>query len=393
MNALSSVLANAITPHHAGVGSRAGRGAARVVTRDESRSRGEADGKGLVAPPRSTVAQSTKAPRKKPQLRQDGQNMAGAIVDWVSITVRPQGAEAEWLRQDPDTYCAHLVASLFPKSNLFTSEHEARGRFGYTHTCKINAGRTSGGFVAFGGNNGTVSVTLSGVGCKAVHCWYLTAAGLQRREDAPRITRVDLAYDDYEAKHIKKWEWFEMACRHEIRAGNGPAIKKDPEVSGPFGPKMTWYVGQKGVKELCVYNKGVEQGDPESPWLRAEVRIWSKDRVIPFEVLTKPLSYIRGAYNILRDLPGDVCDKIKTVRKAVSAKVVAATSWLRHAAGPLINVLSLSLGKRRAAEVLLNDCRRSGVPRRFSDIPSWDQLSGEIGLALCRPSPTMAVPF
>lgn len=316
--------------------------------------------------------------------------MAGAIVDWVSITVRPQGAEAQWLQQDPDTYCAHLVASLFPKSNLFTSEHEARGRFGYTHTCKINAGRTAAGFVAFGGNAGTVSVTLSGTGCKAVHCWYLTVAGLQRRDDAPRITRVDLAYDDYNGDHIKHREWFELAKGGAVRAGNGPAASY--RFTG-CANTLTWYVGTKGSKELCVYEKGKEQGQPDSKWLRAEVRIWAKDRVIPFETLTKPLSYIRGAYNILRELPGDVCEKIKTVRKAVSAKVVAGMSWLRHVAGPLINVLCLSLGKRRAAEILLNDCRRSGVPRRFSDIPSWDQLSGEIGLALCRPSPTMAVPF
>lgn len=333
--------------------------------------------------PCSNTGRKTEARRAEgfrnplPKLSHDGKALSGALVDWLAFTVRPEGEEAEWLAQHPSSYVAHLCAEIFGASNIIVCEVEKRGRNGYTHTAQLKTANAACGFVALGGNDGTVNVQLPGTGCAAVACWFHVAMAPQKR--AARITRVDLAYDDYRREFIDLDRWEAMARAGEIRAGNGPKPGWDV-IDGHVS--KTVYVGTKGAKELCVYEKGKQLGDKDSLWVRAEVRIWAKDRVIPYAVLTQCLSYLRAAYNVLSQLPGDVCERIKTTARSVAASAVAAVSWLRHAAGPLLHVLANALGEKRTSEILLGDVRRTSIPRRFAGI-SRDQLNMHLQAALC----------
>lgn len=315
--------------------------------------------------------------RSPPRLSSDGQALSGALVDWLSFTVKPEGEDAELLQQDPQHYAWAIIGRVFGASNIFAGDVEQRGRNGYTHTAKLHTAGVPAGFLAFGGNAGTVNVQLSGVGCAAVRCWDHVAAELQAL--GARITRVDLAYDDYEAKHIDFARWEAMARAGQVQASAGQTPKWRVYEGSD---SRSLYVGTKGTKELCVYEKGKEQGDPESPWLRAELRIWAKDRVIPYAVLTQTLSFLRGGYNVLRELPGDVCERLKTTARKVAASAVACLSWLRQAVGPSLDTLTHALGAERVAQLLHDDIRRSAVPRRFKGIPR-DQLNTHLQAALC----------
>ena len=315
--------------------------------------------------------------RRPPRLSSDGQALSGALVDWLSFTIRPEGEAAEFLAQDPQHYAWALVSQVFGASNIFAGDVEKRGRNGYTHTAKITTSGESAGFLAFGGNAGTVNVQLSGTGCAAVACWFHVAAQLQ--ELGAKITRVDLAFDDYTGEHIDLPRWETMARAGLVQASAGQ-VPKWRVYEGSDSRSL--YVGTKGSKELCVYEKGKEQGDKESPWLRAELRIWAKERVIPYAVLTQTLSFLRGGYNVLRELPGDVCERHKTTPRKVAANAVACVSWLRAAVGPSIDTLTKALGQQRVAQLLNDDIRRPTVPRRFKGIPR-DHLNQHLQAALC----------
>lgn len=315
-----------------------------------------------------------------PKLSHDGQALSGALVDWLSFTVRPQDEEqAELLRQQPTEFARELIRAVFGDPLIECGEVEHRGLNGYTHRAEISARgkHAAGSYVALGGNEGTVNVQLSGTGCAQVQCWYTVALALSRL--GARITRIDLAYDDYLGRIIDLDRWMSMAQSKEIRASAGQS-PKHRLIKGDDG--TTLYVGRKGSKELCVYQKGKEQGDPDSPWLRAEVRFWAKDREIPYAALTQCLSFIRAAYNVLSELPGDVCERMKTIARSVAAKAVAALSWARHAFGPLLNTFVNALGEDRTSELIMQDIRRSAIPRRFASF-SRDQLDKHLQESLC----------
>lgn len=327
--------------------------------------------------PCSNTGRTDRRAVRKPTLSTDGHALSGALVDWLSFTIRPEGTEAEFLHQDPDGFVRYLVDTVFPRSNLFVASVEQRGRNGYTHTSEVSTAGAVAGFIALGGNKGTVNLQLSGTGCAAVVDWYTVSTQLALR--TARITRVDLAFDDYHGRYIPLDKWDAMARAGEIRAGNGPT----PSWRVYEGSdSRSVYVGKKGAKELCLYEKGKKEGDPDSPWLRAEVRIWASDRVIPYAVLTQTLSYLRASYNVLCELPGDACERIKTIKRTVCAKAVAALSWARHAFGPLLHVLTNALGQERTTSLLFEDIRRASTPRRFLGI-NREHLNLELQAALC----------
>ena len=64
------------------------------------------------------------------------------------------------------------------------------------------------GFVCHGGQEGTVCVILSGDGCAAAReGWEKRLANWLESGELlqPRITRIDLAHDDYEGRHSVDW--------------------------------------------------------------------------------------------------------------------------------------------------------------------------------------------
>lgn len=340
-----------------------------------------ADGEGIpsagAARVSNTGREARRASRKAPRLASDKKALSGALIDWLGFSVHCEGSVLAFLKDDPSAFARRLVQSVFPDSPFVVMDVEHRGKNGYTSTAVITVAGNHAGFVALGGNRNTVNVQLSGVGCAAVRDWYTAAAKLQAC--AAKITRVDLAFDDYRGQHIDLNRWEAMARSGAIRASNGPA----PAWRVYEGAdSKTVYVGRKGSKELCVYEKGKQLGETHSPWLRAEVRIWAEDRVIPYAVLTQCLSFLRAAYNVLAELPGDVCTRIKTVKRTVEAKAKAAIAWAHRAVGPLIYVLQRALGKDRAADILFSDVRRFAVPRRFDGF-TRDALDHHFREALC----------
>ena len=47
---------------------------------------------------------------------------------------------------------------------------------------------------------------------------------------------------------------------------------------------------------MRVYEKGKQLGDTSSPWVRWELELHNRDRIIPWDVLLEPGKYLAAAY-------------------------------------------------------------------------------------------------
>ncbi len=157
------------------------------------------------------------------------------------------------------------------------------------------------GFIAFGGERQrhTVNVQLTGAACAHVAAWAHVALRLSQLD--ARLTRVDVAFDDLKGTHDLREVARMCAAGKFTTNGRPPAVQWQ---GWEDGSGRTCYVGKdRGHQQLCVYEKGREQGardgDESASWTRWEARFGAAYRVIPFDILTRPADFMRGQYPAL----------------------------------------------------------------------------------------------
>lgn len=208
------------------------------------------------------------------------------------------------------------------------------------------------GFVCIGNagkNNqmGTMLIELSGLGClNAASGWeqrlydFLSNVALR-----PVLTRVDLAHDDLMGDRISP-DWAEqqwLAGGFTKCAGKHPNIERAGNWHLPTGAGRTLYIGSRKYSSLFArfYEKGREQGDPSSPWVRAEVEFKNADRVLPLDMLVRPSDYFIAAYPALEFL--DACrtpERIAVKRRKAEIGVFHAKDVIKHQFGKYLRVLN-----------------------------------------------------
>lgn len=109
-----------------------------------------------------------------------------------------------------------------------------------------------------------------------------------------RITRIDIAADDVEGVHPISEAISSYNSELFGLSGRMPSCR---HISQSHDKGDTFYVGRRDSgKMLRVYEKGKQLGQSDSLWVRWELELKSKDRLIPFDVLIRPAYYLRGAY-------------------------------------------------------------------------------------------------
>lgn len=296
----------------------------------------------------------------------DGMRRAGAkfglCVDYCTLVFQEEWAEHYGLTPE------QVVEWLFPAAGMTTSPHVLKTWQWYTQSSYIFGPDGSlVGRVGTGSKANTVCVSLSGAGCALVKDWLCTV--VQARRLRAHLSRVDVAFDDFEAetfgdiRDVNTW-----AINGDFNApGCGkPCATRFMDDHGK-GAGSTVYVGSRGRKQLCVYEKGKQLGDPESPWIRCELRLWAADCVIPLDVLAVPGDYLRGAYALLAEkLPPVSTELAKPERlhRAVKATAEAAVRFLRQQCGPTLDLLVRAIGPD-VWQLLDDRVFRQKVPRRF----------------------------
>lgn len=294
-----------------------------------------------------------------------------AHIDWLAFTCIPPDDVYRG-----DIACTHptsvdflfrwlvppMLAALGLPITSIGLQPTGRGWNGYTQRWNIVGDNGGYGLIAFGGNgqHGTVHVELNATACAHVPNWQ----SVQQWGESigATITRVDLAHDDLQGQTVSietAKAWHEAG--EFVTSGRPPDAHLHDDLGS--GKGKTLYIGSRASgKLLRIYEKGRQLGDTSSPWVRVELELRGKSRLIPWDVLTSPVTYLAGGYPCLAFL-SIVQDKICTITKAVQITLESIVQYLRTAGGKSINVLMQANGGN--AEAVINAIRRDGIPRRL----------------------------
>lgn len=231
-----------------------------------------------------------------------------------------------------------------------------KGWNGYKHRQNFD-----GGLVAWGGNSDTVHIEINGSGCVQVKDWYAVADSIDIL--SARITRIDLAVDDFDGAHYSI-DW----CRQQFETGGFDPARGSKPVARLIddmgsGKGKTFYVGSRTTGKLFRgYEKGREQGDPESNWFRLEVEQRNRHRELTTDMIRDPGAYFAGAYECLKAHSLEQ-RTIKTFAHAAAANLEKAADHAKKQAGRVIYAL-LSLG--HSAEEVLARLMTPELPKRLA---------------------------
>lgn len=236
---------------------------------------------------------------------------------------------------------------LFPGTGLVLSRDAGPGSFyAYKFTLNNVHGDFAGSIELGGeltvrkGGRPSLRFELTGLGCalfehrgdaSADHAQRWCALRAQLERVGTMLTRIDTAFDDFDGKRSLElarcmWEVGEFDYRF---AGEWKRPQAKAFDDCGSGKGSTFYVGNStSEKQLRVYEKGRQLGDPDSPWVRWELQFRSSSRKrITLEVLSDPMSFMRGAFECLDFVAS--CMARFEVQDEVSK--ATAKSVMRHA--------------------------------------------------------------
>jgi phage replication initiation protein len=247
---------------------------------------------------------------------------------------------------------------LFLGKDFDNMEQRKGGLHGYKISYTI--GKT-GGMLAFGGQRGTALVSFPGSACALITdwqaCYHLFSEVLNGR-----ITRWDGAVDMFEGiPSVDDAVNFYLSGQFSA-GGNKPSCSQQGNWIEIDGSGRTFYVGKrKNGKLLRVYEKGKQLGDATSPWVRWELELHNRDRIIPWEVILEPGKYLAAAYACMGWV-NEIQERIKTTRKTATISYQHLIHYARQAYGPLINVM---LEVEGSPEKVIEQLKRAGTPARL----------------------------
>ena len=290
-------------------------------------------------------------------------NPEAAHVDWLAFTFNPNVGDSPY-------GAMKLVTTLL---GLRMSEANKHGWNGYK--CSVRLGDY--GFIAWGGEHqrGTIHVEINGTGCMAIA--DLTPLVRWATTVNARITRVDLAHDDFLGEVCNIAQIFGWHGSKGFHCGGRPPKLKRVGDWDQLTDGRTLTVGTRGNKFLRCYEKGKQLGRIDSEWFRVELELKNKNRHIPWDVLERPGQYLAGAYPCLSFLTETQC-KTKTNQLGSSLTLEAVAKHARRLSGKAINVLMDAYGDD--AEAVVKRLRRSGIPKRlkpFASPPVFPAGTGE----------------
>ena len=286
------------------------------------------------------------------------QGMPNAFADWLSFTVPEAAQESPW-------QWGETLSILLEVPDLEIGPQD-KGIAGFTYSVPLVIPRAGEpvivGKIAWGGESQRerAYISLSGALCSRVGDWSILVNALDLT--GARITRVDLAHDDYQGKRSVN-DAVAMYDAGQFKAGGrNPICSLQGDWKEVSGHGRTFYVGKRGHgKLLRVYEKGKQLGDASSPWVRWEVEFHNRDRIIPYSVLTDPARYLAGAFPALGFI-SEERTPIRTQRKALVASLDHLVECLSKSYGKTINAMVMQ-GLDPSDIIALT--QRGGVPERL----------------------------
>jgi len=307
---------------------------------------------------------------------------SGAIVDTLTFSlpiVALTDDPAACIMHDDEAIAAALLTAFLEPLGFAMGLSTGRRLNGYRDSAPLVApsvdpdtnGDMNLGFIAWGGNQNrdgedTLCVHLTGQACESIGLlpgrpWHRLELAIL--EHNAKITRLDVAHDDLDGVHGGI-----DAAVAAYRDG-GFTIRRPPSVStaGDWlnGHSRTLYVGKRENGKLVrIYEKGHQLHAPDSPWVRYELELHSRDRDIPASAITDPAGTLAGGAPYLAHVMAHVRPApVRTlVRRRLRATVDHLCCHASRAYGRLINAMT-GLGMTPAEVV--DRLRVDGLPSRL----------------------------
>lgn len=317
-------------------------------------------------------------------------------IDWFTVTM-PMARLEECSATNLDFLASFLLGS---DCGIRVMRPTGRALNFYSNSCvMLDREGALCGHVCFGGNGDRLMFDLTGTGCRWVRDWAFVRR--QVETVCGRISRCDVALDDFAGVLFDVRALAEQARAGAFAGGGRPPKSRFLDDHGNK-TGCTLYVGRKGHKELCIYEKGKELKDELSPWVRCEQRFYGKhfhedsatgdvlNGGLPYEILTAPMRYLRGAHALLAQMTAsidlaDCVEALHVVKAKVEATATAMVKWFREQCGPSLNLLMRVLGDD-AGDYLRKHVARSSLPSRFKGLGAADQLDNLMRQQLCHVS-------
>lgn len=313
----------------------------------------------------------------------------GALVDFLTVVF-----SKDRLAERGFTRISLLLPGIFGlrSSDVRAGElHAKRWQFYRSSAVIVDGEGELVGRIGIEGNGDTVCISLSGVACKYIKDWRRVR--MQVEACGGRISRCDVAYDDYDGE-LGSVRELEAKARETLtetggcllfaNGGTPPKTKFLDDHGGGSG--CTLYVGKKGHKQLCVYEKGKQLGVFDSPWVRYEARLYGKHCEVPTDILTSPMKYLRGSYGYLQLLLAKLGDgaacAIEYTKRAVEASATALERWLRRQGGKALGLLLEVLGDG-FSDYIKDRVAREGMPTRFNRKGKASEIIQQLRAELC----------
>jgi DNA relaxase NicK len=294
----------------------------------------------------------------------------GACDDRSAIALDLDGA----IGACADAVAAELNRHLF--GDLYELSERGKGRF-YAWLYRLfDATGEKVGQIEFGGVNTlredgtrTARVELTGKGCRQyepssrsdhAQRWSLLASLLGLCD--ARITRIDIAADDFAGQYPVAWAIERYNAGEFDRRGQRPKARLIDDMGNKTG--KTFYIGSRqSENQLRVYEKGREQGDKDSEWIRYEGEFHASNRrELPLEMLTDPAPYLIGAYPVLSFVEG-IGERLRIATEELLANCKRAVSHFRRQYGPMLNaMLHASGGDEATLSRLITGTARASLP-------------------------------
>lgn len=262
-----------------------------------------------------------------------------AFIDWVNFTFKSHALPLELNTGHPavddDDYIHCLSARLFDVFGYGVCGRLEHGQNFYTHTW--NLGIQNWGTVSIGGQHDSVLVTVKGQGLMAAKPgWELRLYRFLRSITGAKLTRVDYAADNFDSETSLD-DYLQLYHAGMFSLRGFPKVRQDGNWQKPDGKGRTLYLGSKeSGKLLRIYEKGLQLANgfhEQYPnWVRVELELGAKDRVIPLDSLLRPGQYLAGAYPALAKFH-HVQKRVETFKNTAKSTVARSLETTRHQFG------------------------------------------------------------
>lgn len=223
-----------------------------------------------------------------------------------------------------------------------------RGMHGYTDSASVlsQTNNTVLGFVAFGGNNDTIYIQLSGDGCKHVfshirpfqlHFW------LDKILSVKKLNRADLAYDDFDGNY--SIQYAEKAYSDDaFKNPKGGRLPKCTTILEKTGTQVTGHTFSVGSRQSGIYwriyDKALEQKANGITWYRSEVEL----KKVSVDVLASPAKAFAGINAFSSSVNLEHGISFKSLVKKTTLDFDARVKWARRQVGRTLSDILETLG-------------------------------------------------